>query len=117
MSGLFLSALSEGLGNALRRVGYRPVMQAARCAGFARLAIGLTLTNGWALEQLWLFWIAPFAGAIIAGLVFRWFAQGAAGPAGRLKRLQNRYPGRDSRRFRSSCQRGSLDCAFSALEG
>jgi aquaporin Z len=77
----------------------------ARAApGFAGLAIGLTLTiihlvsipvtntsvnparstgpalfvGGWALEQLWLFWVAPFAGAIVAGLVFRWFAQGAA---------------------------------------
>jgi len=67
--------------------------------GFAGLAIGLTLTiihlvsipvtntsvnparstgpalfvGGWALEQLWLFWVAPFVGAILAGLAFRWF--------------------------------------------
>jgi aquaporin Z len=64
---------------------------------FAGLAIGLALTlvhlisipvsntsvnparstsqavfeGGWALDQLWLFWAAPIAGAIIAGLVFR----------------------------------------------
>jgi aquaporin Z len=68
-------------------------------AGFAPLAIGLALvlihlisipvTNtsvnparstgpalfvgGWALEQLWLFWIAPFLGALAAGFSYRWF--------------------------------------------
>ena len=65
--------------------------------GLAPLAIGLTLTvihlvsipvtntsvnparstgpalfaGGWAVEQLWLFWLAPIAGAVIAGLVHR----------------------------------------------
>ncbi len=64
--------------------------------GFAPIAIGLALTiihlvsipvtntsvnparstsqaifvGGWALSQLWLFWIAPILGAIIAGLVY-----------------------------------------------
>lgn len=64
--------------------------------GFAPLAIGLCLTlihlisipvtntsvnparstsqaffvGGWALDQLWLFWIAPIIGAIIAGLLY-----------------------------------------------
>lgn len=27
----------------------------------------------WALSQLWLFWVAPIAGAIIAGLIYRAF--------------------------------------------
>jgi aquaporin Z len=66
--------------------------------GFAPIAIGLGLTlihligipvtgtsvnparstgpavfvGGWALQQLWLFWIAPLAGAAIAGAVYRW---------------------------------------------
>jgi aquaporin Z len=68
-------------------------------AGFAGLAIGLALvlihlisipvTNtsvnparstgpalfvgGWALQQLWLFWVAPIFGALVAGLAYRRF--------------------------------------------
>ncbi len=67
--------------------------------GFAPIAIGLGLTlihlisipvtntsvnparstgvaifqGDWALSQLWLFWIAPIVGAILAGIVYRWF--------------------------------------------
>jgi len=67
-------------------------------AGFAGLAIGLALTlihlisipvtntsvnparstgpalfvGGWALQQLWLFWVAPIIGAVLAGLTYRW---------------------------------------------
>jgi aquaporin Z len=66
-------------------------------AGFAPIAIGLCLTlihlisipvtntsvnparstgpaifvGGWALSQLWLFWLAPILGAILAGFVYR----------------------------------------------
>lgn len=66
-------------------------------AGFAPIAIGLSLTiihlvsipvtntsvnparstgqaifaGGWAIEQLWLFWVAPIAGAILAGIVHK----------------------------------------------
>jgi aquaporin Z len=73
--------------------------------GFAPLAIGLALTlihlvsipvtntsvnparslgpalfeGGWALQQLWLFWTAPFVGALVAGVVYRWV--GGAQPA------------------------------------
>ena len=69
-------------------------------AGFAPLAIGLALTlihlisipvtntsvnparstgvalfqGGWAIGQLWAFWLAPLVGAAIAGFVARWFA-------------------------------------------
>jgi aquaporin Z len=69
--------------------------------GFAPIAIGLGLTlihligipvtntsvnparstgpalfvGGWALEQLWLFWLAPIAGAVLAGVVYTVFAE------------------------------------------
>ena len=67
-------------------------------AGFAPLAIGLALAlihlisipvsatsvnparstgpalfvGGWALAQLWLFWVAPLAGAVIGGFAYKW---------------------------------------------
>ena len=67
-------------------------------AGFAPIAIGLGLTlihlisipvtntsvnparstgvavfeGGWALGQLWLFWVAPIIGAALAGVVYKW---------------------------------------------
>ena len=66
--------------------------------GFAPIAIGLALTlihlisipvtntsvnparstgvalfaGGPAMAQLWLFWIAPFVGALIGGVIYRW---------------------------------------------
>jgi len=69
-------------------------------AGFAPIAIGLGLTlihlisipvtntsvnparstsqalfvGGWALQQLWVFWVAPIAGGVLAGIAHRWLS-------------------------------------------
>ncbi|MDR3513901.1 MAG: aquaporin, partial [Caulobacteraceae bacterium] len=74
--------------------------------GFAPLAIGLCLTlihlvsipvtntsvnparstgpaifvGGWALRQLWLFWLAPLLGGGLGGLVYRWLSPAAPLP-------------------------------------
>ena len=74
-------------------------------AGFAPIAIGLALTlihlisipvtntsvnparstgpalfvGGWALAQLWLFWVAPLIGGAIGGLLYRWLSPDPVG--------------------------------------
>jgi aquaporin Z len=70
-------------------------------AGFAPIAIGLGLTlihlisilvtntsvnparstgpalfvGGWALAQLWLFWVAPLLGGVAGGILYRWLSE------------------------------------------
>jgi aquaporin Z len=74
--------------------------------GFAPIAIGLGLTlihlvgipvtnlsvnparstgpavfvGGWALQQLWLFWVAPLLGALVAGFAYSWLAYDVGAP-------------------------------------
>lgn len=74
-------------------------------AGFAPLAIGLGLTlihlisidvtntsvnparstgvavfaGGWAIQQLWLFWVAPIAGGVIGAGLYRWLSTEPSG--------------------------------------
>jgi aquaporin Z len=35
------------------------------------------IVGGWALQQLWLFWVAPLIGAGIAGVIYRAFERDA----------------------------------------
>lgn len=38
----------------------------------ARSTAPAIFAGGWAVEQLWLFWLAPIVGAVLAGLAYRW---------------------------------------------
>ena len=40
------------------------------------------IVGGWALQQLWLFWVAPLIGAALAGIVYRWAGKAEAWAAG-----------------------------------
>lgn len=70
-------------------------------AGLAPIAIGLALTlihlisipvtntsvnparstgpalmvGGWAIAQLWMFWVAPLLGAVVGGVIYRWLSK------------------------------------------
>jgi len=76
-------------------------------AAFAPIAIGLALTlihlisipvtntsvnparstgpalivGGWAIAQLWMFWVAPILGAVLAGVTYRWLSSEARSAA------------------------------------
>jgi aquaporin Z len=41
----------------------------------ARSTSQALFVGGWALQQLWLFWVAPILGAVIGGLVYRWVGE------------------------------------------
>jgi aquaporin Z len=48
-------------------------LSAARSTGPA------VVVGGWALAQLWLFWLAPLVGAALAGIGYRALAEEARG--------------------------------------
>ena len=41
--------------------------------------------GGWALAQLWLFWIAPLIGGALGGVIYRWLSDEPAGVVEGLK--------------------------------
>jgi len=40
----------------------------------ARSTAAAVFQGGWALEQLWLFWLAPLVGGVLGGLAYKWVA-------------------------------------------
>jgi len=47
----------------------------------ARSTAPALLAGGWALEQLWLFWLAPIIGALLAGGIYAWLGAQGSGAA------------------------------------
>ena len=33
------------------------------------------IVGGWAIAQLWMFWVAPLLGAVIGGMTYRWLGK------------------------------------------
>jgi aquaporin Z len=95
--GLFSALLSEAVLTAMFLIVILGATDRLAPAGFAGIAIGLALTlihligipvtnlsvnparstgpaivvGGWALGQLWLFWLAPMGGAVIGSILYR----------------------------------------------
>lgn len=47
----------------------------------ARSTAVALFADNWALSQLWLFWLAPFAGAAIAAIIYKWLEASDTKPA------------------------------------
>ena len=41
-----------------------------RLLGALALLLGIGAAGGWALGQLWLFWIAPIAGGVLGAIIY-----------------------------------------------
>ena len=69
----YMAGLAIGLGLTLIHLISIPVtntsVNPARSTSQALFADG-----GWALQQLWLFWVAPIVGAILAGVVYKFMS-------------------------------------------
>jgi aquaporin Z len=46
----------------------------------ARSTSQALFVGGWALQQLWLFWVAPIVGAVLGGVIHRALLQGEEEP-------------------------------------
>ena len=69
--------------------GFAPIAIGLSLAGIHLMGIPITnlsvnparstgpavIVGGWALSQLWMFWVAPFAGATVGALVYGWMAR------------------------------------------
>ena len=58
--------------------------------------------GGWAIEQLWLFWLAPIVGGVLGGLLYRGLVSGAAADGDSANRSR---PQLEARRTRNETRR------------
>jgi aquaporin Z len=67
------AAIAIGLGLTLIHLISIPVTNTS--VNPARSTATAVFVGDWALSQLWLFWVAPIIGAILAGLLYRWLGK------------------------------------------
>ena len=65
-----LAPIAIGLGLTLIHLIGIPVTNTS--VNPARSTGPAVFVGGWALQQLWLFWLAPLVGAALAGGAYRW---------------------------------------------
>ncbi len=68
-----LAPIAIGLGLTLIHLISIPVTNTS--VNPARSTGPALFVGGWALAQLWLFWVAPIAGAALAGFAYRWLGR------------------------------------------
>jgi aquaporin Z len=68
-----LAPIAIGLGLTLIHLISIPVTNTS--VNPARSTSQALFVGDWALSQLWLFWVAPIAGAAVAGGIYRWLGQ------------------------------------------
>jgi aquaporin Z len=68
----YLAGLAIGLGLTLIHLISIPVTNTS--VNPARSTSQAFFVGDWAMDQLWLFWVAPIVGAIIAGLVYKYLS-------------------------------------------
>jgi len=70
--------LAIGLALALTNLAAIPVTNAS--INPARSTGPAVFVGGWALAQLWLFWVAPIVGGAIGGVLYRWLSDAPTAP-------------------------------------
>jgi len=68
-----LGPLAIGLGLTLIHLISIPVTNTS--VNPARSTGPAIISGGWALGQLWLFWVAPLIGAVLGGLIYNWLGR------------------------------------------
>ena len=68
----YMAGLAIGLGLTLIHLISIPVTNTS--VNPARSTSQALFAGGWAVDQLWLFWVAPIVGAILAGIVYKYIS-------------------------------------------
>jgi aquaporin Z len=68
-----LAPIAIGLGLTLIHLISIPVTNTS--VNPARSTGPALIVGGWAIQQLWMFWVAPLLGAVVGGVLYRWLGK------------------------------------------